>query len=158
MNEKRVLAVPTTEDPTSPANARMRLSDEYLDKALDVVADTLKLTGPDDTTLRWKAAQWVMEMSMGKPKQEIDTTSSTERQMAQALGAALAIWNQEKALPAAIEDGVYTLGVTVEGEVRDITEPPSSPTPEEPSFLILEPEFVAQVATRAGRLWDALPE
>ena len=161
--EPRVLAVPTTEDPTSPVNARGRLSAEYLEKALDVVGETLK--NKKEPTLRWKAAQWVMEMTMGKPKQEIDTASSTEKEVAKALGAALSHWMAERALLPAMDDGIYTLGEVEALQVIDITpEPPMPSCGEESSLILLDevatlpPEFVARVPAKVGRQWTALPE
>ncbi len=156
MNEQRVLAVPTTEDPT--LSARGRLSSEYMEKALKVVDSTLKQKL--EPALRWKCAQWVLEMQMGKPRQEIDTTNSSEKALAAALSEALNIFTASKALPPVVEDGVYTLGVTVEGESRDITD---SPTPPEPTLIVFdEPAHIATPAPvtsgyTTGRQWDALP-
>ena len=146
MNEQRVLAVPTTEDPT--LSARGRLSAEYLDKALKVVEKTLDIEL--DPALRWKCAQWVLEMQMGKPRQEIDTTNSSEKALAAALSAALNVFTATKALPPVVEDGVYTLGSVVEGDFKDITDQPTPLSPD-------PAPVTSDLPTRSGRQWDALP-
>ena len=154
--QKRIMAVPSTEQPSAAGSARGRLSDEYLDAAFEVVDKTLK--SPDEA-LRWKAAQWVMEMQMGKPKQEIDTSSNAEKELATQLSAALTQWTAERALPPVVEDGVYTLGEVLEAEFTDITDTPIS-SPSEPAQAHLsDPVPVTPVkATVVGRQWDALPE
>ncbi len=143
-NEQRVLAVPTTEDPT--LSARGRLSSEYMEKALRVVGATLQMKL--EPALRWKCAQWVLEMQMGKPRQEIDTTNSSEKALAAALSEALNIFTATKALPPVVEDGVYTLGTTVEGDFKDISDSPPTPNPA---------PVTSDLHTASGRQWDALP-
>ncbi len=161
-NEQRVLAVPTTEDPT--LSARGRLSSEYLDKAFKVVEATLDLEL--DAQLRWRCAQWVLEMQMGKPRQEIDTTNSSEKALAAALSEALSVLTSSKSLPPVVEDGVYTLGVTVEGEVREITDSPTPPTPESSMDPIISPAQTSNSSpapvTPGGSTprpnWDPIPD
>lgn len=141
MNEKRVLAVPSTEDPTAPNNRRQKLSDEYLEKAMKVVKQTLDSI---DEKLAWDAAKWVSEMVMGKPKQEIEQTGSVEAEMARMLGMAYAEHLKgQSALPPVRDGEIRVLGnpqpvddpITVEGTVIDITPRPHK-----------------------SRDWDALPE
>lgn len=138
---KRVLAVPTTEDPTSPLNNRQKLADEYLEKALAVVKSTMESA---DEKLAWDAAKWVSEMVMGKPKQEIEQTGGVEAEMARMLVAAYSEHRkQQAALPPAIEGNVVVLG---------------GPPPEEPPPP--EPEIIEMVEKKPRRQvdWDALPE
>lgn len=132
--ERRVLSVPSTEDPTSPLNHRQKLSGEYLEKALEVVKNTMASA---DEALAYKAAQWVAEMVMGKPKQEIENSGGVEAEMARMLGMAYASYlNPQPALPLAIEDGVYVLGAdTVES-----------------------PEVTEYVKKRKPIVWDELPQ
>ncbi len=138
MNERRILAVPSTEDPSAPANRRQNLSDEYLEKALKVVEKTMDGVDP---ALAYKAAQWVAEMVMGKPKQEIEQLGGTEIEMARLLGAAYSEHLKTKAaLPAATPDGVYILGEVVEADYHEVT------------------EDVNNVPPTPTRTWDALPE
>lgn len=145
MNEKRVLAVPSTEDPTAPLNRRQKLGDEYLEKAIEVVKNTMEGVDPK---LAYDAAKWVAEMVMGKPKQEIEQTVSVETEMARMLGMAYAEHLKgQSALPPVRDGEIRILGgpqptdevpeepITVEGTVIDITPRPHKP-----------------------RSWDALPE
>ena len=119
-NERRVLAVPSTEDPSSPLNHRQKLADEYLEKALIVVKATMD---GDDEQLAYKAAQWVAEMVMGKPKQEIETKGGVEAEMARMLGMAYAEHLKSKsALPPAIEGNVRILGGTPDNTVIEMVE------------------------------------
>ena len=137
-SERRVLAVPSTEDPTASANHRQKLADEYLEKAMVVVKATMESA---DEKVAWKAAQWVAEMVMGKPKQEVEQTGGIEAEMARMLGMAYASYlNPQPALPPVIEDGVYILG--------DSSEP--EPTSDGPII-----EFVEKRKTFD---WDELPE
>jgi len=141
-NDMRILALPSTEDPSSPLNHRRKLSDEYLEKALKVVGDTLESL---DEALAYKAAQWIAEMVMGKPKQTIEDEGGTEAAMAKALGAALAEWHISKALSP-----------TMEGEVRVL----GSPTA--PDDTPIDAEFTESVnnspSTNRSSEWDTFPE
>ncbi len=138
-NERRVLAVPSTEDPTSPLNHRQRLADDYLEKALSVVKITMESA---DEKLRWDAAKWVAEMVMGKPKQEIEQSGGIEAEMARMLASAYAEHLQvQAALPPAIEDGVYVLG-----------------SPPDTNDSIIPPERIIDfVEKRSSFDWDELP-
>ena len=141
MSERRVLAVPTTEDPSSSLNHRAKLSAEYLEKALKVVEKTME---DSDHKLRWDAAKWVAEMVMGKPKQEIEQAGGAEAEMARMLTMAYAEHlNTQAALPPHIEGGVVVLG---------------GPPPEEPT--VQEPPVIEMVERkpRKSPLWDDLPE
>ncbi len=138
----RILALPSTEDPSSPLNQRRKLSDEYLEKALKVVENTLNSL---DEALAYKAAQWVAEMVMGKPKQTIEEEGGAEAAMAKALGAALAEWHISNALPPTMEGEVRVLGAPeepVDVEFHKVTENVNS----EPLYPTSPTE------------WDALPE
>ncbi len=118
MNERRVLAVPSTEDPSSPLNHRQRLADEYLAKALEVVKSTMESA---DEKLRWDAAKWVSEMVMGKPKQAIENEGGAEVVMARMLAMAYAEHLQtQAALPPVIEGNVRILGGPPEEPVEQL--------------------------------------
>ncbi len=136
-SERRIIAVPTTEDPASPLNRRTKMADDYFEKAMKVVDKTMSASDPK---LRWDAAKWVAEMVMGKPKQAIESEGGTEAEMARLLGLAYAEHlKTQAALPPSIEDGVYILGEVVEGEVTEIVDTTSPPP-------------------KSKRTWDALPE
>lgn len=152
MNERRVLAVPSTEDPTSPLNHRNKLADEYLGKALEVVKATMSSSDED---LRYKAAVWVAEMVMGKPKQAIENSGGVEAEMARMLATAYADHLQvQAALPPAIDGNVRILGgppdtdhpdtndsIIKHNPIIEYVESPSAPIEKRPSFE-----------------WDDLPE
>ena len=115
-NERRVLAVPSTEDPTSPTNHRMKLADEYLEKALGVLKNTMNSF---DEKVAWDAAKWVAEMVMGKPKQAIENEGGTEAVMARMLSLALAgHMKDQTALPPSIEGNVRILGGPQEAPIE----------------------------------------
>lgn len=116
MNERRVLAVPSTEDPSSSLNHRQRLADDYLEKALKVVKATMD---SKDEKIAYTAAQWVAEMVMGKPKQAIENSGGVEAEMARMLGMAYAEHlKSQAALPPAIEGNVRVLGDPQEAPVE----------------------------------------
>lgn len=141
MTERRVLAVPTTENPASPLNHRAKLADEYLSKALVVVKATMD---GKDAKLAWDAAKWIAEMVMGKPKQEIEQSGGVEAEMARMLAMAYANHlKTQAALPPAIEGGVVVLG----GPQSE--EPPAQ---EPPTIQMVEKK------PRPSIEWDALPE
>ena len=111
-NGRRVLAVSSIEDPSSPLNYRQKLADEYLEKALEVVKATMSSSDED---LRYKAAVWVAEMVMGKPKQAIEQSGGVEAEMARILATAYSEHLKDQAaLPPAIEGNVRVLGGPVE--------------------------------------------
>lgn len=144
-SERRVLAIPSTEDPTASANHRQKLQDDYLEKALKVVQSTMESV---DEKVAWKAAQWVAEMVMGKPKQELEQTGGVEAEMARLLASAYAQHLQsQSALPPVIKDGVYILGGTL-----DDTNNPDTP---EPNDRIIE---MVEKRPRKTFDWDELPE
>lgn len=141
-SERRVLAVPSTEDPSNSLNHRQKLADEYLDKALEVIKTTME--GIDEK-LAYNAAIWVAEMVMGKPKQAIEQTGGVEAEMARLLASAYAEHlKSQAALPPAIEGGVYVLGDTL-----DDTNSP------EPNDRIIE---YVEKRPRKTFDWDELPE
>lgn len=138
MNERRVLAVPSTEDPSSPLNHRQKLADEYLGKALEVVKATMS---SKDEDLRYKAAVWVAEMVMGKPKQAIEQSGGVEAEMARMLAMAYAEHlSHQAALPPVYDGNVVILGGTTD----------ETPAPELP--------IIEMVEKRPRVEWDALPE
>ncbi|KKN77064.1 hypothetical protein LCGC14_0364030 [marine sediment metagenome] len=144
-NERRVLAVPSTEDPSSSLNHRQKLADEYLEKALTVIKATME--GLDEK-LAYNAAIWVAEMVMGKPKQAIEQTGGVEAEMARLLASAYAQHLQSQvALPPAVEDGVYVLG--------DTPIDTNSPDTPEPNDRIIE---MVEKRPRKTFDWDELPE
>ena len=116
-NPRRVLAVPSTEDPSSPLNHRQKLSDDYLVKALEVVEATMK---GDDPKLKYDAAKWVAEMVMGKPKQAIEQSGGVEAEMAKilALSYAAHLKSLDEAPAPSFEGGVYVLGPSPEESVE----------------------------------------
>ena len=121
MNEKRVLAVPSTEDPTSSLNSRQKLSDDYLEKALKVVKQTMD---SGDEKLSWDAAKWVAEMVMGKPKQAIETSGGVEAEMARMLAIAYSEHLRDQAaLPPVIEGNIRILGGPSESSIDPVADP-----------------------------------
>ena len=134
--DKRVLAVPSTEDPTSPLNSRQKLADDYLQKALEVVKTTMESM---DTKLAYNAAIWVAEMVMGKPKQAIETSGGVEAEMARMLGMAYAEHLKTQSAPPPAYDG----NVVILGDPDDSNDSITQPVIE---------------MVRPARVWDALPK
>jgi len=140
--ERRVLAVPSTEDPTHAINHRAKLESEYMEKALTVLDATLKIE--DEPKLRFSAAQWIMEMVMGKPKQALEHEGAVEAEMARVLGSALAhLQSTPAALPPSNSDGVIVLGEII------------SDTNDNPviDYVQADPD-----GPRRRAMWDDLPE